>query len=315
MAPSPRPVEAALQASRGNEQPGLDHLAAHSGESPVVAHTPLPVPDTLHPSLTTATCSAAAAPALRVEGGFVRGDSAPRGTGASTADMNYDIGVKPVGPPSAFDSAKEGDLSRLASLQPGAERGAQWDATLDGPKPATDRGCTSAERSAGASEGPGAAKACEQYGILFESSTAPLTPNDSPERTTNDSPARASTGQHTPTPHAGTGVGSDSAEPLSQPESPAPAALSVPGVSALSGPAASFSDTAGEHSLGSQLVDGNRPTANVLASPALLLPRRPATQLPRRRCGRLRLPHSRTGDAPCSLWRRGCRPSGRWWWR
>ena len=143
MTPSLRQVETVAEATSGGEQPSLDHLAAHRKEPPVAVPTvdpTLPIPHA-----TTDTCSAAAAPALRVEGGLVRGDSAPRGSGASTADMNYDTGIKPVWPPSAFDSAKEGDLSRLASLHPGAERGTQWDATLNGPKPGTGPGCTSAE--------------------------------------------------------------------------------------------------------------------------------------------------------------------------
>jgi hypothetical protein len=117
---------------------------------------------------------------------------------------------------------KERDLSRPASLHAGAERGAQGDASAIGSEAATGRDCTSAERPAGASEGPGATEACELYGIhpkpgngpgctsaggptgadgepgmvrhrksyeiSCESSTARLTTNDSPERTTNDHP-------------------------------------------------------------------------------------------------------------------------------
>jgi hypothetical protein len=167
MAPSLRQIETAAVATPGSEQPSLDHLAVHREELPVALLTVDPTPYIPHP--TTDTCSAAAAPALRVEtGSGRRGDLASRGIRASTPDMNFDTGVKPVRPPSAFDSAKEGDLSRLASLQPGAERGvtgAKCDAIRDGPKAAAARGCTSTERPAGASEGAGVAKACEQYGI------------------------------------------------------------------------------------------------------------------------------------------------------
>ena len=84
MTPSLRQVETVAEATSGGEQPSLDHLAAHREEPPVAVPTVDPTPPIPH--ATTDTCSAAAAPALRVEtGSGRRGDSAPRGTGASTA--------------------------------------------------------------------------------------------------------------------------------------------------------------------------------------------------------------------------------------
>ena len=259
MAPSLRQIETAAVATPGSEQPSLDHLAVHLEELPVALRTVDPTPYIPHP--TTDTCSAAAAPALRVEtGSGRRGDLASRGIRASTPDMNFDTGVKPVRPPSAFDSAKEGDLSRLASLQPGAERGvtgAKCDAIRDGPKAAAARGCASTERPAGASEGPGVAKACEQYGIHpkpgtgpgctsaegptgaagepgvvrhcnlsgipYESCTDERTPNSSASAPTPCS-ARASTGQHTHTSHTGIGAGSDDTALPQRPATTAPSA-------------------------------------------------------------------------------------------
>ena len=149
----------------------------------------------------------------------MRGDSAPRGTGASTADMNYVIGVKPVGPPPEGE-----DLSRLASLHPGAERGAQGDAILNGLKPGTGPGCTSAEGPAGAAGEPGVVCHCNPSGIPYESSTARLTTNDSSERTASDSSARASTGQHTPPSHTGIGAGSGNTALPQRPATTAPSA-------------------------------------------------------------------------------------------
>jgi hypothetical protein len=182
---------------------------------------------------------------------------------------------------------------------------------VNGPKSGTGLGCTSAEGPTSAAGAPGAVRHRNLPGIPYESSPARTTTNDSPERTTNDSSARASTGQHTPTPHTGTGAGSDNAEPLQRPVSPAPAALSVPSASAVSGSAASFSDTAGEHSLGSQLVDGNRPTANVLASPALLLAAAgdAAATPPLRAVAATSFPYRRRTLR--SFWRLNCRPSSR----
>ena len=70
MAPSLRQIETAAVATPGSEQPSLDHLAVHREELPVAVLTVDPTPYIPHP--TTDTCSAAAAPALRVETGSGR---------------------------------------------------------------------------------------------------------------------------------------------------------------------------------------------------------------------------------------------------
>ena len=92
------------------------------------------------------------------------------------------------------------------------------------PKPGTGPGCTSAEGPTGAAGEPGVVCHCNSSNIPYESSTARLTTNDSPERTTSDSSARASTGQNTPPSHTGIGAGSDNAALPQRLATPAPPA-------------------------------------------------------------------------------------------